>query len=74
MLGPGRVSQRRALLVLDQCRSTQRRPARASDDEPALVARMVDLACRYGRYGYRRIPALLRAEEFVVNHNRLERL
>jgi len=35
---------------------------------------MVELAAQYGRYGYRRITALLRAEGFVVNHKRVERL
>jgi transposase InsO family protein len=35
---------------------------------------MVELARRYGRYGYRRVAALLRAEGFVVNHKRVERL
>lgn len=44
------------------------------DDEPRLVARMVALACEYGRYGYRRVTALLRAEGFAVNHKRVERL
>jgi transposase InsO family protein len=44
------------------------------DGEPRLVARMVALATEYGRYGYRRVAALLRAEGFAVNHKRLERL
>jgi transposase InsO family protein len=35
---------------------------------------MVELACRYGRYGYRIIGAMLRKEGFVVNHKRVERL
>jgi len=35
---------------------------------------MVDLASEYGRYGYRRVTALLRAEGFAVNHKRVERL
>jgi putative transposase len=35
---------------------------------------MVELACQYGRYGYRRIAVLLRSEGFAVNHKRLERL
>src|SRR5262249_2690962 len=38
------------------------------------VARMVELACQYGRYGYRRVTGLLRAEGFAVNHKRVERL
>ena len=74
VLGPDRVSQRRACHVLGQCRSTQRRTPLVPDDEPRLVARMVELACEYGRYGYRRVAALLRADGFAVNHKRVERL
>ena len=43
-LGPDRISQRRACRVLGQCRSTQRRAPAIPDDEPRLVARMVELA------------------------------
>jgi putative transposase len=32
------------------------------------------LATRYGRYGYRRITAMLRQEGFRVNHKRVERI
>ena len=74
VLGPDRVSQRRACRVLGQCRSTQRRSPAIPDDEPRLVARMVALATEYGRYGYRRVAPLLRAEGFAVNHKRVERL
>ena len=35
---------------------------------------MVELACQYGRYGYRIIGAMLRKEGFIVNHKRVERL
>ena len=44
------------------------------EDEPRLVARMVELATQYGRYGYRRITAMLRWEGWRVNHKRVERL
>ena len=44
------------------------------DDEPRLVARILDLACRFGRYGYRRITALLRMEGWRVNFKRVERI
>ena len=44
------------------------------DDESRLVARLVELATQYGRYGYRRITALLRGEGWRVNHKRVERL
>jgi transposase InsO family protein len=35
---------------------------------------MIDLARLYGRYGYRRITAMLRREGWRVNHKRIERL
>ena len=35
---------------------------------------MIELAARYGRYGYRRITALLREEDWKVNHKRVERI
>ena len=43
-------------------------------DETALVERMSQLATQYGRYGYRRITALLQGEGWRVNHKRIERL
>jgi putative transposase len=74
VLGPDRVSRRRACQVLGQCRSTRRRAPQVPDDEPRLVGRMVELASEHGRYGYRRVAALLRAEGYEVNHKRVERL
>jgi len=38
------------------------------------VAAIVQLASRYGRYGYRRVTALLRADGWRVNHKRVERI
>ena len=73
MLGRDRVSERRACKVLGQPRATQRRLAYTPDDEPVLVRRMVELAAQYGRYGYRRVTALLREEGFQVNPKRVER-
>ena len=68
------VSARRACRGLAQPCSTQRRPARMAADEPALIARRITRARRFGRYGSRRIMALLRAEGWRVNHKRVERL
>ena len=68
------VSERRACLVLGQARSSQRYCRDITDDEVILVKRAVELACQYGRYGYRRITALLRQEGFHVNHKRVERI
>lgn len=39
-----------------------------------MVERIIELACEYGRYGYRRMTALLRQEGFGVNHKRVERI
>jgi len=60
--------------VIGQARSTQRYQRRVSEDEPLLVKRVVELASQYGRYGYRRITALLIREGWRVNHKRVERL
>ncbi len=43
-------------------------------DEDLLVADMIELARQYGRYGYRRIAALLRDAGWHVNDKRVERL
>ena len=69
-----RVSERRACRVIGHARSTHRYQALGPADEPRLVARMIELATRYGRYGYRRITGLLRGEGWAVNHKRVERL
>jgi putative transposase len=55
------ISERFACKVLDQHRSRQRKVPRTTDDEVALTADITALARQYGRYGYRRITALLRA-------------
>jgi len=36
--------------------------------------RVIELATQYGRYGYRRITALLKQEGWMVNHKRVERI
>lgn len=68
------VSERRACRVLRQGRSTQRHVPRFSAKEERLVSRIIELATRYGRYGYRRITALLVQEGWRVNHKRVERI
>ena len=68
------VSERRACRVLGQVRRTQRYTPRVADEEAVLTAEIVSLASAYGRYGYRRIMALLSAEGWRVNHKRVERI
>ena len=68
------VSERRACRVLGQPRSTQRHRVEICAGEARLVARIVELAKAYGRYGYRRITALLHREGWRVNHKKVERI
>jgi len=68
------VSERFACRVLGQHRSTQRKIAKTAEDEAALTADIVALALLYGRYGYRRIAALLREAGWAVNVKRVERI
>ena len=69
------VSERRACKVLEQARATQRRNLSPPSDEKQLTGDIVALATRYGRYGYRRITALLNNKYgWRVNHKRVERI
>ena len=69
-----RVSERRACRVLGQAKSTQRYTLEVSSEEERMTAEIIKLASLYGRYGYRRITALLRKEGWKVNHKRVERI
>jgi transposase InsO family protein len=69
------VAERRACQVLGQTRATQRYKAIPASDEKKLTEDIIALATKYGRYGYRRITALLNNEhEWQVNHKRVERI
>jgi len=68
------VSERRACRVLKQSRTTQRYAPIERDDEEPLTRRIIELASAYGRYGYRRITALLHLDAWYVNHKRVERI
>ncbi len=68
------ISERFACRVLGQHRSTQRKVPRGRSDEEALTADIIALAQEYGRYGYRRITALLREAGWAVNVKRVERI
>jgi hypothetical protein len=54
--------------------STQRKAPHRPDDEAALTADVIELATTYGRYGYRRIAALLREAGWAVNVKRVAHL
>ena len=58
--------------MLGQHRSTQRKVPRGADDEAALTDDIIALARQYGRYGYRRVTALLHDAGWTVNRKRVE--
>ena len=60
--------------MLKQPRTTQRYEPQPAADEHALTDRIVELAREYGRYGYRRVTALLRMEGWLVNRKRVQRI
>ncbi len=60
--------------MLGQVRKTQRRTPHITDEEARLAERIIELASQYGRYGYRRVTAMLRQEGWTVNHKRVERI
>ena len=70
------VSQRRVCKVLHQARTTQRRQPAPPSNEKKLTEDIIELATKYGRYGYRRITALLNSPDkgWRVNHKRVERI
>jgi transposase InsO family protein len=68
------ISERRVCRALEQPRSTQRYISHKKSNEEILTLRLVELASQYGRYGYRRITALLQQEGWKVNRKRVERL
>jgi putative transposase len=68
------VSERHACRVLGQPRTTQRKLLKTADDEATLTSDIIELARQYGRYGYRRITALLRDAGWVVNKKRVARI
>ena len=68
------VSERFACRVLGQHRSTQRNCGVVVEDGAALTAAIVALALQYGRYGYRRVTAMLRHDGWMVNVKRVERI
>jgi transposase InsO family protein len=68
------VSERQACRVLQQWRGTQRYVPLYRTEENALTRNIITLASEYGRYGYRRITALLQARGWPVGKDRVQRI
>ena len=69
-----RVSERRACVVVSQHRSTQRHCLVRSPQEMGLRQRIMALAVKYPRYGYRRVHVMLLRDGYQVNCKRVQRL
>ena len=68
------MTERRACRLANQPRGTQRYRAIRREDEDALTQAIIQLASQYGRYGYRRITALLKRADWRVGKDRVERI
>jgi putative transposase len=68
------VSERKACQIAGQSRSVQRYAPVLRSDEDALTRDIISLASQYGRYGYRRITALLAEQDWVVGKDRVQRI
>jgi putative transposase len=68
------LSERRACRLLDHPRGTQRYVSQLRPDEDELTQTIIALAGNYGRYGYRRITALLQAAGWEVGTDRVQRI
>jgi putative transposase len=74
MIRQCQLSERRACRLVGLSRTSWRSPPEPDEDTQALSARIVELAHRRRRFGYRRIHDLLRAEGRQDNHKRIWRL
>ena len=68
------MSERHACRLLGQWRGTQRYSPIQRSDEDALTRAIIALASEYGRYGYRRITALLQGAGWQVGKDRVQRI
>ncbi|GJE53525.1 hypothetical protein GOFOIKOB_6607 [Methylobacterium tardum] len=68
------LSERRACRIVGQHRGTQRYMPTVLADEDALTQAIIALASEYGRYGYRRVTALLQADGWQVGKDRVQRI
>ena len=68
------LSERHACRIVGQHRGTQRYVPTVLADEDELTRAIIALASEYGRYGYRRVTALLQAAGWQVGRDRVQRI
>jgi len=74
MKGKYNLPERRVCRAMKICRSSARYVSIKRDDEDEVTGEIIELSAQYGRYGYRRITALMRAKGRCINHKRVERI
>jgi len=68
------ASERRACKVVELHRATRRYEPKEDKINKEITPRITYYAGKYGRYGYKRVTALVRAEGYKVNHKRVYRI
>ena len=66
------LSERHACRIVGQHRGTQRYMPTVPADADGLTRAIVVLASEYGRYGYRRVTALLQTDGWPVGKDRVQ--
>jgi len=69
-----KVAERRACRVLDVNRTAYRYVPVKLVDEDEIRAAIIEVACNYGRVGYRMATYMLRNVGIKINHKRVERI
>jgi len=68
------MSERHACRLLGQWRGTQQYQSIQRPDENELTAAVIALASQHGRYGYKKIAALLQIAGWKVSRDRVEQI
>ncbi len=68
------LSERRACKLITINRATKRYTPKINNIDEVITPRVIYYASKYGRYGYKRVTALVRAEGYKVNHKRIYKI
>lgn len=67
------ISERRACLIIGIARSTKRHQVIRNKENERISERLVILASKWKRFGYRRLQVMLEREGIIVNHKKVYR-
>lgn len=68
------VSERRACKVISIHRATKRYEPKEDPVSKIVTPKVIKYASLYGRYGYKRVTALIKRDGFKINHKRVYRI